>query len=77
MTNHNPSSPPASPSYGGGFFPVAPTSPHAFASFQQSPRDQHAMYAQFGAVAPGSQTNTQHSSANGNWGSLKRFMRRK
>ncbi|KAG6851398.1 hypothetical protein H0H93_005796 [Arthromyces matolae] len=34
---------PSSPTY--GFFPSGTTSPHAFASFHQSPRDTHNMYA--------------------------------
>ncbi|KAI0673795.1 hypothetical protein C8Q78DRAFT_1076766 [Trametes maxima] len=37
------SSPPSSPL--SGFFPTGPASPHAFASFQQSPRDSQSMYA--------------------------------
>lgn len=41
------SSPPTSPA--SGFFPSGPASPHAFASFHQSPRDNHSMYAAFGA----------------------------
>ncbi|THV06490.1 hypothetical protein K435DRAFT_848972 [Dendrothele bispora CBS 962.96] len=35
--------PPSSPTY--GFFPTGVTSPNAFASFHQCPRDTHAMYA--------------------------------
>ncbi|KAI0368869.1 hypothetical protein BV20DRAFT_1036799 [Pilatotrama ljubarskyi] len=37
------SSPPSSPM--SSFFPTGPASPHAFSSFQQSPRDSQAMYA--------------------------------
>ncbi|OCH93007.1 hypothetical protein OBBRIDRAFT_700715, partial [Obba rivulosa] len=38
------------------FFPTGPASPHAFSSFQQSPRDSHAMWAAMGS-------GTTHSSA--------------
>ncbi|THH23134.1 hypothetical protein EUX98_g8049 [Antrodiella citrinella] len=48
-------SPPSSPTV--GFFPTAPASPNAFSGFQyhQSPRDQHDMYAEFGAACQGAQ----------------------
>ncbi|KAI0778990.1 hypothetical protein BD413DRAFT_466167 [Trametes elegans] len=50
------SSPPSSPV--GSFFPAGPASPHAFASFQQSPRDAHAAYA---ALAPSTVQNVPQS----------------
>ncbi|KAF9270850.1 hypothetical protein L218DRAFT_821662, partial [Marasmius fiardii PR-910] len=34
---------PSTPTY--GFFPAGITSPNAFTSFHQSPRDTHTMYA--------------------------------
>ncbi|KAF8079111.1 hypothetical protein FPV67DRAFT_1663764 [Lyophyllum atratum] len=65
---------PASPTY--GFFPTGTTSPNAFASLHQSPRDSHAMYAAFGASSSNSQQqrgNSQSQSSSG----LKKFMTRK
>lgn len=70
------SSPPSSPM--SGFFPTGPSSPHAFSSFHQSPRDTHAMYAAFGSPYTAGQ-NTQES-GNGSKGamsSLKRLVKRK
>lgn len=45
---------PSSPTY--GFFPSGATSPGAFNSFHQSPRDTHNMYAAFSS----STTTQQH-----------------
>ncbi|KAI8990689.1 hypothetical protein BD414DRAFT_514416 [Trametes punicea] len=71
------SSPPSSPV--ASFFPTGPASPHAFASFQQPPRDSHAMYA---ALA----SSNGHNAAQGQaalsgahasqTGSLKRMFRK-
>ena len=56
-------SPPSSPSY--GFFPAATASPHAFASFGQSPRDQHNMYASLGSSHGYPQQNSAQSTSQG------------
>ncbi|KAF8899267.1 hypothetical protein BD779DRAFT_1487841 [Infundibulicybe gibba] len=61
---------PASPTY--GFFPTGATSPNAFASFQQSPRDSHAMYASFGASISGQQRQNSTQSSSQGQGSLKK-----
>ncbi|KZP28915.1 hypothetical protein FIBSPDRAFT_1039264 [Athelia psychrophila] len=45
------SSPPSSPTF--GLFPQGPASPHAFASFGQNPREQHAIQQQSGAQSGG------------------------
>ncbi|KAK7695084.1 hypothetical protein QCA50_002274 [Cerrena zonata] len=50
-------SPPASPI--SGFFPTGPSSPHAFSSFGNSPRDTHDMYAALGSSRSSSSSNTQ------------------
>ncbi|KAJ6469563.1 hypothetical protein DFH06DRAFT_985533 [Mycena polygramma] len=49
---------PAAASY--GLFPAGATSPNAFSSLHQSPRDTHSMYAQFStpASAPAQQTSS-------------------
>ncbi|KAK7464489.1 hypothetical protein VKT23_006659 [Stygiomarasmius scandens] len=52
--------PPSSPTY--GFFPTGVTSPNAFASFHQCPRDTHAMYA---AAFPSSSSSYPNSTNNG------------
>ncbi|KAH9897737.1 hypothetical protein C8Q73DRAFT_787977 [Cubamyces lactineus] len=72
------SSPPSSPI--ASFFPTGPASPHAFSSFQQDPRDTHAMYA---ALAPSSRHNTAQGQATlprannaSQTGSLKRMFRK-
>ncbi|GJE89492.1 hypothetical protein PsYK624_055930 [Phanerochaete sordida] len=69
------SAPPSSPM--AGFFPTAPSSPHAFASFHQSPRDGHAMYAAFGAACAPGQGGGAASSGKGVGSSLKRLVKRK
>ncbi|KAA1471423.1 hypothetical protein DENSPDRAFT_761244, partial [Dentipellis sp. KUC8613] len=49
------------------FFPTGPSAPHAFSSFQQSPRDQHQMYSSFGTAVQGQkpQSTSSNSSSNG------------
>ncbi|KAF9469606.1 hypothetical protein BDZ94DRAFT_1242820 [Collybia nuda] len=65
---------PSSPTY--GFFPTGATSPNAFASFHQSPRDTHAMYAAFASSTSNSQQ--QHGGQQQNIQSgLKKFVTRK
>ncbi|EJF67281.1 hypothetical protein BD309DRAFT_871149 [Dichomitus squalens] len=51
-------SPPSSPI--ASFFPTGPSSPHAFASFQQDPRNTHTMFA---ALASGSPHNAAQGQA--------------
>ncbi|TFK42040.1 hypothetical protein BDQ12DRAFT_576623, partial [Crucibulum laeve] len=46
---------PASPTF--GFFPTGATSPNAFASFHQSPRDTHNMYSSFSSHSNSQQRN--------------------
>ena len=70
-SNYSYSSPPSSPI--ASFFPAGPASPHAFASFHQSPRDGHTMYA---ALAPSSQVNIPAGSQSGA-GTIKKFIQRK
>ncbi|KAJ3869246.1 MAG: hypothetical protein NXY57DRAFT_963362 [Lentinula lateritia] len=41
MSSYTYTAPPTSPTY--GFFPSGVTSPNAFPTFHQSPRDSHAM----------------------------------
>ncbi|RDB28436.1 hypothetical protein Hypma_016043 [Hypsizygus marmoreus] len=65
---------PPSPTY--GFFPTGTTSPNAFASFHQSPRDSHAMYAAFAATASSSQHQRAPQQPQSQSG-LKKFMTRK
>ncbi|KAK7063892.1 hypothetical protein R3P38DRAFT_3164881 [Favolaschia claudopus] len=64
---------PAAPAF--GLFPAGATSPNAFPSLRQSPRDTHSMYAQFSApasaAAPGSSQPTSGQA------SSKRFSMRK
>ncbi|KAF7337576.1 hypothetical protein MSAN_02230900 [Mycena sanguinolenta] len=61
---------PAAPAY--GLFPAGATSPNAFSSLhRQSPRDTHAMYAQF--VAPAAAAPAQQPSSS----LSKRFSTRK
>ncbi|KAE9409291.1 hypothetical protein BT96DRAFT_985009 [Gymnopus androsaceus JB14] len=60
-----------------GFFPSGVTSPNAFPTFHQSPRDSHAMYAS--AFSPSSsypnQTNGQpRQQSQGTQNPLKKFM---
>ncbi|KAG1754732.1 uncharacterized protein EDB91DRAFT_1095257 [Suillus paluster] len=40
---NNYTSPPRSPTF--GFFPTAPSAPHAFPAMHGNPRDSHAMYS--------------------------------
>ncbi|KAG1797603.1 uncharacterized protein BJ212DRAFT_1289585, partial [Suillus subaureus] len=47
-----------------GFFPTAPSSPHAFSAMQGNPRDSHAMYSALGS-AMGFQSNSPRSQSNG------------
>ena len=70
-SNYTYTSPPSSPIT--SFFPTGPSSPHAFASFHQSPRDGHAMYA---ALAPSSQANVPSGGQSGP-GTIKKFIQRK
>ncbi|KAJ7361337.1 hypothetical protein DFH08DRAFT_843810 [Mycena albidolilacea] len=65
---------PTAPAY--GLFPTGATSPNAFMSHHQSPRDNHTMYAQFSApaaTAPGAQ----QPSSSGQGSLSKRFSTRK
>ncbi|KIM88791.1 hypothetical protein PILCRDRAFT_813768 [Piloderma croceum F 1598] len=68
---------PSSPSH--GFFPVGTTSPNAFASFGQSPRDQHNMFASLGSSHGYSQQNGGGSTSQGGscGGIFARLTRRK
>ncbi|KAJ6523547.1 hypothetical protein B0H19DRAFT_1201282 [Mycena capillaripes] len=64
----------AAPAY--GLFPAGATSPNAFSSLHQSPRDTYTMYAQFStpatqAGAPAAQQSSGQSSVS------KRFSTRK
>ncbi|KAH0591266.1 hypothetical protein J132_10637 [Termitomyces sp. J132] len=65
---------PPSPSY--GFFPSGTTSPNAFASFHQSPRDTHAMYAALASSSSGAQSK-RGSSQSQSSSVFKKFLRRK
>ncbi|CCL98137.1 uncharacterized protein FIBRA_00131 [Fibroporia radiculosa] len=65
-------SPPSSPA--ASFFPTGPSAPHAFASFHQSPRDGHAMYA---ALAPSSRSNIPPSGKSSQTNPLKKLVARK
>ncbi|KAG2149469.1 hypothetical protein BD769DRAFT_1406332 [Suillus cothurnatus] len=53
---------PRSPTY--GFFPTAPSSPHAFSTMQGNPRDKHSMYSALGS-AMGFQSSSSRSQSNG------------
>ncbi|KAL7285072.1 hypothetical protein ACG7TL_000163 [Trametes sanguinea] len=71
------SSPPSSPM--GSFFPTGPASPHAFSSFQQSPRDAQAMYAALTSSSAHNTAQGQAAHARGHasqTGSLKRMFRK-
>ncbi|EIN14372.1 hypothetical protein PUNSTDRAFT_49185 [Punctularia strigosozonata HHB-11173 SS5] len=58
--------------------PASPTSPNAFAGFQQSPRDAHAMYTSMGAVFASSGGNQSSRSKNSSAGGvLKKLASRK
>ncbi|KAJ3874849.1 hypothetical protein F5051DRAFT_297397, partial [Lentinula edodes] len=70
--------PPTSPTY--GFFPSGVTSPNAFPTFHQSPRDSHAMYA--AAFSPSSSSsqnraNGQTQRTQGSQNPLKKLVSRK
>ncbi|KAF9072782.1 hypothetical protein BDP27DRAFT_1217014 [Rhodocollybia butyracea] len=63
-----------------GFFPSGVTSPNAFPTFHQSPRDSHAMYAAVFS-SPSStypnRTNGQSQQTQGSQNPLKKFVSRK
>ncbi|KIK70444.1 hypothetical protein GYMLUDRAFT_32460 [Collybiopsis luxurians FD-317 M1] len=78
MPSYTYTAPPTSPTY--GFFPSGVTSPNAFPTFHQSPRDSHAMYA--AAFSPSSslypnQTNGQAGQSQGSQNPLKKLVSRK
>lgn len=65
----------SAPSY--GLFPVGATSPNAFSSLHQSPRDTHSMYAQFSTPATASAPSTQQQPPSGQGSVSKRYATRK
>ncbi|KAL4067310.1 hypothetical protein V8B97DRAFT_1977184 [Scleroderma yunnanense] len=64
---------PQSPTF--GFFPTAPSAPHAFSSFHADPRDAHAMYASLGSYT-GSQSGPQAAHTSGSQNPLRRLCRK-
>ncbi|KIJ66418.1 hypothetical protein HYDPIDRAFT_62081, partial [Hydnomerulius pinastri MD-312] len=58
----NYAAPPQSPTF--GFFPTAPSAPHAFSTLHGNPRDNHAMYASLGS-SMGFQSSGQPSHSSG------------
>lgn len=76
MSSYNYPAVPPSPTY--GFFPTGATSPNAFASFHQSPRDQHAMYASFSSSASSLQNQrSAQQSSQGSQSGFKKLVSRK
>lgn len=75
MSHYNKyTAPPQSPSF--GFFPTAPSAPHAFSSMHHNPRDSHAMYASLGS-SMGFQSGGQRRQNNGGSSNpLKRLYRK-
>ncbi|KAF8845986.1 hypothetical protein BDN67DRAFT_891353 [Paxillus ammoniavirescens] len=65
--------PPRSPTF--GFFPTAPSAPHAFSSLHGDPRDMHTMYAALGS-SMGFQPNGSQSHGGGSQNTLKKFYRK-
>jgi len=77
MSSYTYSAPPTSPTF--GFFPSGVTSPNAFPTFHQSPRDSHSMFS--AAFSPSTsypnQTNGQSQQVQGSQNPLKKFVSRK
>ncbi|KAG2118159.1 uncharacterized protein F5147DRAFT_670203 [Suillus discolor] len=59
---NNYTTPPRSPTF--GFFPTAPSSPHAFSAMQGNPRDSHNMYSALSS-SMGFQSSSQPRQSNG------------
>ncbi|KAJ3717296.1 hypothetical protein DFJ43DRAFT_1159828 [Lentinula guzmanii] len=75
MSSYTYTAPPTSPTY--GFFPSGVTSPNAFPTFHQSPRDSHAMYASAFSSSPyPNQANGQSQRTQGNQNPLKKLVSR-
>ncbi|KAF9225330.1 hypothetical protein BS17DRAFT_700341 [Gyrodon lividus] len=66
MSSFNSYAAPQSPTF--GFFPTAPSAPHAFSGLHGNPRDTHTMYAALsssvGFQSSGSQSHSGSSSHN-------------
>ncbi|KIK78315.1 hypothetical protein PAXRUDRAFT_834609 [Paxillus rubicundulus Ve08.2h10] len=66
--------PPRSPTF--GFFPTAPSAPHAFSSLHGDPRDTHTMYAALGSMGFQSSGSPSHSGGSSSQNTLKKFYRK-
>lgn len=73
MSYNGYAAPPQSPTF--GFFPTAPSAPHAFSSFHADPRDTHAMYASLGSPTS-NQSRSQSPPTGGSQNPLRRFYRK-
>ncbi|KAJ7922808.1 hypothetical protein B0H13DRAFT_1603233 [Mycena leptocephala] len=65
----------AAPAY--GLFPAGATSPNAFPSLHQSPRDSHTLYAQFSAPSTTAGAPFAQQPSSGQRSVSKRFSTRK
>ncbi|KAG6331722.1 hypothetical protein ID866_7372 [Astraeus odoratus] len=74
MSSYNScSAPPQSPTF--GFFPTAPSAPHAFSTLHGDPRDNHATYASLGSHL-GFQSGTQSSHTSTSQNPLRKLYRK-
>ncbi|OAX42089.1 hypothetical protein K503DRAFT_767075 [Rhizopogon vinicolor AM-OR11-026] len=71
---NNYTSPPQSPTF--GFFPTAPSAPHAFSSMHGNPRDSHAMYTALGSSMSFQSGSHHRQSSDGSSNPLKKFYRK-
>ncbi|KAG1773986.1 hypothetical protein EV702DRAFT_73134 [Suillus placidus] len=71
---NNYTTPARSPTF--GFFPTAPSAPHAFSTMQGNPRDSHNMYSALGS-SMGFQSSSQRTQSNsGSSNPLMKFYRK-
>ena len=74
MSSFNYAAAPRSPTF--GFFPTAPSAPHAFSTLHGNPRDSHAMYAALGSSMGPQSSGSQSHSGGGSFNPLKKLYRK-
>ncbi|KAH0837924.1 hypothetical protein J3R83DRAFT_6156 [Lanmaoa asiatica] len=74
MSSFNYAAPPQSPTF--GFFPAAPSAPHAFSTLHRDPRDSHSMYAALGSAMGLQSSSSQSRNSGGSFNPLKKLYRK-
>ncbi|KAF8433510.1 hypothetical protein L210DRAFT_3411780 [Boletus edulis BED1] len=74
MSSFNYAAAPQSPTF--GFFPTAPSAPHAFSALHGDPRDSHAMYAALGSAMRMQSSSSQSHNGGGSFNPLKKLCRK-